>query len=114
MPVRIIKERVSVEELKEIAKDFFGDMVKIVVDVEKEILAVGGELHSDEEQLLLENGSEQKNLWGVNYYFDKKGDEKIEFDSLINIRPMQNNPTREVEDLEIQKKIKEIINKLIK
>ncbi|MEI7616244.1 MAG: DUF5674 family protein, partial [Actinomycetota bacterium] len=62
-------------------------MVKFVVDVEKEIMAIGGDLHADEEAILIENGSGQKNLWGINYYLDKDAENTIEFDSMINLRP---------------------------
>ena len=96
------------------AQKMFGNLVKAVVDTEKEIMAVDAELHSDEEALLLENGSEQKNLWGINIYpefFGKK--DLIEFDSMINLRPSQNNHSRGVEDLEMQKRILEITSKLI-
>ncbi len=70
-------------------------------------------MHADEEKLLLENGSKQKNLWGINIYPDKKGADFIEFDSIINIRPSQNNLSRFIEDEKIRKKIIEIINSLI-
>ena len=91
----------------------FGNLVKAVIDVEKGIIAVDAELHADEEALLLENGSEQKNLWGINLYPELSGEDFIEFDSMINLRPSQGNRSRGVEDLEIQKKIIEIVNKLI-
>lgn len=91
----------------------FGNLVKAVVDVEKGIMAVDGELHADEEALLLENGSAQKNLWGINIYPDLTGDDFIEFDSMINLRPSQGNRSRSVEDKEIQKEIIKIVNSLI-
>ena len=96
-----------------IAKNQFGDLVKAVVDIEKGIMVIGGELHADEEALLLERGSEQNNLWGINIYPEKPEDERIEFDSMINMRPSQNNRSRDVESLEIQRKIRDIVNKLI-
>ena len=99
--------------LEEIARDQFGDMVKAVVDVEKSILAVGGELHADEEAVLIENGSRQENLWGINLYPEKSPDEWIEFTSMINVRPAQNNRSRSVEDASIQEKIRTLVNKLI-
>jgi len=92
----------------------FGNLVKAVVDVKKEIMAVDAELHADEEALLLENGSEQKNLWGINIYPEMEGSDFVEFDSMINLRPSQNNRSRGVEDIEIQKSILKIVNKLIK
>jgi len=92
----------------------FGDLVKAVVDVEKEIMAINGELHSDEEALLLKKGSEQKNLWGINIYPEIKNDGWIEFDSMINLRPSLQNLSRGVDDLDIRRKIKKIVNKLVK
>ncbi|OGD30042.1 hypothetical protein A2833_02945 [Candidatus Azambacteria bacterium RIFCSPHIGHO2_01_FULL_44_55] len=111
--MKIIKDAISVNELKEIAKNQFGDLVKAVVDVEKEIMAIGGELHADEEALLLEQGSQQKNLWGINFYPEKSGNEWVEFNSMINLRPSQGNKSRGVESIELQKKIREIVSKLI-
>lgn len=87
MSVKIVKNPISKKELAEIAKNQFGDLVKAVVDTEEEIMAIGGELHADEEALLLEAGSKQENLWGANLYPQKLEDEWIEFDSMINIRP---------------------------
>ena len=97
------------EELKQMAAATFGDLVKAVVDIERELVAVDAELHSDLEALLLENGSEQKNLWGINLYPEMAGAEFLEFDSLINIRPSQDNRSRGVENEETRKKIAEII-----
>ena len=108
--IKIIKEKISLEELKAVAKERFGDMVKCVVDLEQKIMAIGGDLHADEEAVLLEQGSKQENLWGINIYPDMPREEWVEFDSMINIRPRQNNRSRTVESPEIQKQIIEIIN----
>lgn len=89
-------------------------MVKGVVDVEKGILCLDAELHADIESFLLEQGSKQDNLWGINIYPEIEGDDFLEFDSLINIRPRQNNRSRGVEDIKIQQQIKEIVNNKIK
>ena len=89
-------------------------MVKGVVDVEKGILCIDAELHADIESYLLERGSKQDNLWGINIYPEIEGDDFLEFDSLINIRPRQNNRSRGVEDETIQEKIRNIINNKIK
>jgi len=112
--IEIIKEAITLARLKEIAKQRFGDMVKGVVDIEKNIIAFGGELHADEEAALLEDGSEQKNLWGINIYVDEPKEEWIEFDSMINIRPSQDNNSRTVEDENIKKRIVEIVETLVK
>lgn len=106
------EEKISRSQLKEMAAGF-GNLVKAVVDVEKSIMVVGGELHADEEALLLEKGSKQCNLWGINLYPELQGDEFIEFDSVINLRPMQGNRSRSIGDEHIKQKIKEIVTSLI-
>lgn len=93
---------------------FFGDMIKGVVDVSEGKIALDAEMHADLEALLLQEGSRQENLWGFNLYPEMEGDDFLEFDSLINIRPNQGNRSRGVEDPAIQKKIKEIISLLCK
>ena len=111
--MKIITDKISVEELKKMADKMFGNLVKGVVDIEKEVMAVNGELHADEQALLLENNSKQENLWGINIYLEKIDQDFIEFDSVINIRPSQQNRSRGVDNLEIREKIIEIVNKLI-
>lgn len=112
--MKIIENKISIDELKEMSANMFGNLVKAVVDIEKEIMAVDADLHADEEAFLLQNGSEQKNLWGINLYPDVEENDFIEFDSMINLRPSQNNRSRGVDNLDIQKKIIAIVNKLIK
>ncbi|MFA6551791.1 MAG: DUF5674 family protein, partial [Patescibacteria group bacterium] len=90
----------------------FGDMVKIVVDIKREVMAIGGEMHADAESLLLQDGSKQDDLWGANLYPDLPADEWIEYKSLINIRPRAGNRLMEIENEEIKEKIKKIINQL--
>ncbi|MCM8796612.1 MAG: DUF5674 family protein [Candidatus Omnitrophica bacterium] len=99
-------------QLKEISASF-GNLVKAAVDIEKVIIAIGGELQADEEAVLLENGSQQRNLWGINLYPDLQGEEFIEFDSVINLRPAHGNRTRGIDDPRIRQKIKEIVDSLI-
>lgn len=112
--IKIIKDFISIVDLKEIAKQSFGDMVKVVVDINRNILALGGELHADEEALLLEQASSQTDLWGFNIYVDQPKDSWFEFNSMVNIRPSQGNKSRFIESEEIRKKIAEIINEMIK
>jgi len=112
--MKIIQDSISIAELKKIARETFGNLVKAVVDVEKRIMVIGGELHSDEEARLLENGSRQEDLWGINLYPELTDENWLEFDSLINLRPLQNNRSRRVENPEIRKKIIEIVNSLVK
>ena len=95
-------------------EETFGDLVKAVVDLEKGMIAIGGELHSDEEGVLIEQGSSQSDLWGINLYPDASQDEWIEFDSVINIRPSQNNRSRGVDNPDIRRKIAAVVNRLVK
>jgi hypothetical protein len=111
--MKIITKQILLSELKQMAVSGFGDMVKAVVDVERDVIAVDAELHSDLEALLLENGSKQKDLWGINFYPEIGDGEFIEFDSMINMRPSQCNKTRGVESAEIRGKIIEIAAKRI-
>lgn len=105
--------KTSLKELKELSSQMFGNLVKAVVDVEQEIMVIQAELHADEEAFLMQNGSSQKNLWGINLYPDLKGEDFIEFDSMINLRPSQGNTSRGVSDHKIQEKIQQIVSGLI-
>jgi hypothetical protein len=109
----IVSESISLMELKKMAEERFGILVKAVIDVEKEIMAVDAELHADQEALLLEKGSKQEDLWGINIYPETPESERIEFDSMINMRPSQGNRTRGVDNPAIRQKIIEIVNKLV-
>jgi len=112
--MRIIKDKILLKELKKVSAAGFGKLVKAVVDIEKEIMAVDAELHADQEALLLKKGSNQQNLWGINLYPDKEVENWIEFDSMINLRPSQGNLSRGVDDPKVRKKIIIIVNKLVK
>jgi hypothetical protein len=112
--VKIIDSPISLGELKIMAEERFGNLVKAVVDVERKIMALDGELHADEEALLLENGSRQENLWGINLYPELQGLERIEFDSVINLRPSQGNRSRGVDDPVIREKIAQTVTGLMK
>ena len=101
MATRIVREPILKAELAAIAKEQFGDLVKAVVDVGRGIMAVGGELHADEE------------LWGVNLYPAKAESEWIEFDSMINVRPSQGNPSRNLEDAATRERIRGIVARLV-
>lgn len=92
------------------ADKMFGNLVKGVVDLDNELLVVDAEMHVDEEQFLIENGSKQESLWGINLYPEYiNTDQFIEFDSMINIRPRQNNNSRSVENEEVQKAIVDLV-----
>lgn len=114
MAIEIIKEKITRERLKDVAKQIFGDFVKAAVDIEQGIMAIGGELHADLELELVEKcSSKRENTWGVNLYPDLSGDDFIEFDSMINLKPHLGNRSRGVENPEIQKKIRDVVNKLV-
>ena len=114
MPIRIIKKQITKDELREIAKEWFGDLVKVAIDIEQELMAVGGELHVDAEVELVEKeGAKNKNVWGINLYPDKEESAFVEFDSMINIKPAFPNRTRGVDNEEIRKKIVSIVTSLI-
>ena len=101
---------VSFVELQELAKDSYGDMVKGVVDIRQTTIALGGELHADSERLLLDQGSKQEDLWGFNIYIHKSKAERLEYNSLINIRPKQGNLSRDIQNPKIQEQVKTIID----
>jgi hypothetical protein len=109
----IIRQKIPLNELTVIAQRTFGDLMKAVVDIEKEIMVIDAELHSDEEGLLLENGSEQNNLWGINLYPALNNDDFIEFDSMINLRPSLGNFSRGVDDPQIRAKIISVVNQWV-
>lgn len=110
MDIRIITKPVSRNVAKEIAKEFYVDMVKGVVDIERGIIALGGEWHMDANAKLIEQGSRQDVVWGFNFYHD---DNRIQYTSLINIRPGQNNRKIEIQDEELKRKMEQVIRKLI-
>ncbi len=106
---------IMLSELTEMAESLYGNLVKAVVDVNRDILVVDAELHVDQEQYLLEQGSRQSDLWGINLYPQKYGsDDFIEFDSMINIRPRQHNMSRGVENEEIRKNIIALVMRKVK
>ncbi|MFH0712379.1 MAG: DUF5674 family protein [Candidatus Jorgensenbacteria bacterium] len=114
MDIKVIKDSIGKNELEKIASAEFGEVVKAVVDTEQELMAIGGELHSDEEVLLAEKfGSKREYLWGINLYPKKFGGEWIEFDSMINIKPALGNRSRGVEDVKIREKVIQVVNKLV-
>lgn len=113
MTIEIIRRPIIRAHLSSLAEAQFGDMVKAVVDVERAVMAIGGELHSDEEAALMEDGSVQAHLWGINLYPAEQGEAWIEFDSMINVRPSQGNRSRNVEDRSLQDRIRQIVSALV-
>jgi len=90
---------------------FDGVMVKGVVDVKRELVGIDAEMHADIEQFFLQNGSQQEDLWGVNFYPEDQGEDFIEFDSMINVRPRIGNRSRSVENPETRTKIVEVVQR---
>ena len=114
MEIKIVKDSINKKELIDMAKGQFGDLLKAVVDVEQEIMAVGGEMHADDEVILMEQeDSKREHTWGINLYPEKTGDDWIEFDSVINLKPSFGNRSRGVDNPETQEKIRKIIEKLV-
>lgn len=111
---QIVGKSIARADLVRLAESQFGDMVKAVVDMERRIMAVGGELHSDDEAVLLDDGSRQQNLWGINLYPGDDAEDWIEFDSMINVRPSQGNRSRDVEDAAARAAIREIVAELVR
>jgi hypothetical protein len=111
--IRIVTDRITRKDIEALSALRFGDMVKVVVDVRRRIAAFGGELHSDEEAVLLGDGSAQEDLWGINVYHAMPREERYEFDSMINIRPSRGNRTRTVEDPTVRALIEEVMNGMI-
>ncbi len=110
MPIIIIRDRKATQEELDKMSFELGNYVKVVVDIEKSILAGGGGMHYDEEQMLLEYGCEQKNLWGGGVDFITG---EIDYNSMINIRPAGNNPSRDILSEEIRKKFKKIVEEIL-
>lgn len=109
----IISQLIKHSELNDMLPGYFGDMIKAVVDVKKGTLGLDAELHADIEKEMLSQGSMLADLWGINLYPEMDGDDFIEFDALINIRPFQGNRSRDVLDPIVRKQIVNIINSLI-
>jgi Protein of unknown function (DUF5674) len=113
--IELVHERVALAQLSDLAEHSFGDLVKAVVDVERAVMAIGGELHADEEARLIAAGSAQADLWGINLYPASHGrPDWLEFDSMINVRPRQGNRSRSVEDPETRRHIVEIVERPVK
>jgi len=113
--VEIVRAPIALARVRALAEDLFGDLVKAVVDLDRGIMAIGGELHADEEAVLLDDGSAQSNLWGINLYpadFGSAG--WLEFDSMINVRPRLGNRSRDVEDPALRQRIIEVVDALVR
>jgi len=111
--MKVIRGEITRADLKEISSHYFKTLIKAVIDVEREIIALDAELHVDLEALLLEDGSKQENLWGINIYPDKTGEDFMEYSALINIKPSQNNASMDILDEGMRRRIEEIVKKWI-
>ena len=109
----IVRTPILLSDVIAIAAQRFGDMTKATVDVGRGVMAIGGELHSDEEALLLADGAVQADVWGINIYPAELGDAWIEFDSMINVRPSSNNRSRGVDDPALRERIRQVVDSLI-
>jgi hypothetical protein len=112
-PIVVVSTRIDAGELKRLVELFFVDMVKLVIDVERKLVAVGGELHADAEAVLLEAGSLQADLWGANYYPGLGPDQCLEYTALINIRPAQGNRSMEVQDPVTRERMAALVRTLV-
>jgi hypothetical protein len=107
--MKLVDTGITMGELRSMAEGRFGDLVKAVVDVRRGLMAVDADLHADEEAFLLERGSAQADLWGINLYPDLPAEDWIEFDSMINIRPSQGNRSRGVDDAGTRERIVAVV-----
>lgn len=115
METKIVKESIAREELRALAHEQYGDLIKAVVDVAQGIMGVGGELHVDIQSVLIEQaGSKGDTTWGINLYLDKTDDDFIEFDSMVNLKPLIGNRTRGVEDEAVHSTIRDIVARLVR
>ena len=112
-PLQIVRQPIPRSRLEAIAEEQFGDMVKAVVDVTRGVMAIGGELHSDEEAALLDDGSRQADLWGINLYPAEADEDWIEYDSMINVRPAQGNRSRDVQAEAVRQRIRDVVHSLV-
>ena len=114
METRIIKDKINMNEIRVLAHEQYQDIIKAVIDVQQEIMGIGGELHIDIQSILIEKeGSLGAETWGINLYPNKTGNDFIEFDSMINLKPNFGNRSRDIENEKVKSKIREIIKKLI-
>jgi len=109
----IVNNPIGLSDVQKLADNWYKTMIKGVVDVKRNVIALGGEWHMDANTVLLGNGSKQEDVWGFNVYPNEKGDVALEYVSLINIRPTQNNTSMEIESDELRSLMKKIVSELI-
>lgn len=106
MAPEIFSTPLSSDTVQRLADETFGDMVKFVVDLEQRIICAGGGLHSDEEEVLLQAGSRQENLWGGNYFPGSPAEARLEYTSMINVRTAQHNPSQEIQSPTVKEQVR--------
>jgi Protein of unknown function (DUF5674) len=107
--IYLIQQRPTKEQIEQMLETL-GSYIKLAVDIERGVLAGGGEMHADCESILLQNGSKQANIWGADWY---PVTQEVGFESLINIRPSQNNRSMEIKDLAIRERVDQIVRELL-
>ena len=113
MDILIVREPISLDLVRQLAEAWYGDIVKGVADCKRDIIALGGEWHMDANERLILDGSEQSDLWGFNLIPAERGPAAIEYQSLVNIRPAQNNRSQIIEDEHVRLRIAEIVRHLV-
>ena len=108
------EDPISLDELRCLAAGRFGDLVKAVIDLERRIMIVDADLHADQEAELLAGGSQQQDLWGINFYPDLPEDDWLEFDSMINLRPSFGNRSRGVDDPTTRERIAALVRRMVR
>jgi hypothetical protein len=109
----VLATAVSPAELARLVSLYYGDMVKYVVDVDSERIALGGRMHADAERVLLAAGSAPSSLWGAKYFPGRGRERCIEYTSQINVRPSQGNPSLEIRDPAIRARVRELTFALV-
>ena len=113
MNVQLVRSRIDHVTLTNLAKENYGEMIKGVVDVTREIVALGGELHADAQAALLQDGSLSEDIWGFNIYVEKPRQQRVDYTSFINVRPSAGNRSMEIQDHVLRKRIRTIVDSLV-
>ena len=113
MNVQLVRSRIDHAVLTKLAKESYGEMIKGVVDVTRELVALGGELHADAQAALLQDGSRPEDIWGFNVYVEKPRQQRMDYTSFINVRPSSGNRSMEIQDHVLRKRIRTIVDSLV-
>lgn len=105
MPIHLIKDKANANQIADMLSTL-ESYIKLAVDVEKRIVAGGGELHADCEAILLNHGSRQENIWGANWLPNEK---KVTYEAMLNIAPRRNNPQMEIQDPKIRQRVEAVV-----